>query len=174
MSEEWKDTNEQIFEKTYKEQYLHMLYYVQNKINNIHDAEDIVCDAFTYCYKHLSDYDSSKASMVTWLYLIINSRIKNYYRDRKDYVELGELENSLYSEDVCLENAVLLEEQCKIIKKAIKSLPERQQQIVILKYFQNKSSPEIASILQISPGNVRVLLMRALQKLEQYYNLYMK
>ena len=84
------------------------------------------------------------------------------------------MENVLYSEDISIEKAVLLEEQRALLAKAIKTLPERQQAIVIYKYFYNKSAQEIADKLGISAGNVRVLLNRALDKLEEYFKTNMK
>ena len=51
--------------------------------------------------------------------------------------------------------------------RAIGKLPERQQQAVILRYFKEKSSAEIGEILGITAGNARVLLSRALDKLQE-------
>lgn len=60
-------------------------------IENAHDAEDLTEEAFVYCYRRYADYDPGKSALSTWLYLVVNSRIKNYYRDRKEAVDLEEL-----------------------------------------------------------------------------------
>lgn len=169
-----KEQKKLTFEEFYNQYYLQVFHYICKKINHIQDAEDLACNVFLYCFSHFADYDASKASYGTWLYLIVDSRIKNYYRDQKENVELEGLENVLYSEDISIEKAVLLEEQRALLAKAIKTLPERQQAIVIYKYFYNKSAQEIADKLGISAGNVRVLLNRALDKLEEYFKTNMK
>ena len=53
------------------------------------------------------------------------------------------------------------------IAKALKALPANQQQAVILRYFGGKTDAEIALKLGTSPGNVRVLISRALHKMEK-------
>ena len=53
---------------------------------------------------------------------------------------------------------------------SLKSLPSNQLKIVLLKYFSNKNSTEIARILGLTPGNVRVQLNRALKKLKKFFD----
>lgn len=165
-----KQNTEMSFESFYNKYYMQACYYVQKKITNPQDAEDLTCEAFLYCYKRFFTYDPDKASYGTWLYLVINSRIKNYYRDHKAYVELEKLEQVLGSGDDFPGQALLLQEQRNFLAKAIKTLPQQQQEIIILKYFYNKTSQEIALRVGLSPSNVRVTLSRALKKLERFYN----
>ena len=69
------------YDDFYKDNYNRVVNYVKNKINNYEDAEDLASEVFLYCYSHYEEYDSEKSGITTWLYLIVNSRIKNYYRD---------------------------------------------------------------------------------------------
>lgn len=156
------------FEEFYQQYYQSTYGYVRKKINNAHDAEDLTCNAFLYCYDHYSEYDPQKASLATWLYLIVNSRIKNYYRDTKDMVDIETFENTFHTEGSEIDNALIMDEQRNILAKAINTLPERHQAIVVMKFFYNKNSNEIALELGMTPVNVRASLARALKKLEKY------
>ena len=80
----------------------------------------------------------------------------------------------MQDQSIDLDEGVYLEQLHTALMKAIKSLPERQQKIVMLRYFENCSSEEIADRLNISPGNVRVLLSRALDKLSKMNDDYWK
>ena len=71
------------YETFYRENYTRVLNYVYKKISHKEDAEDLTSEVFLYCYRHYDDYDPSKGKRSTWLYLITNSRIKNYYRDHQ-------------------------------------------------------------------------------------------
>ena len=153
------------YAKFYEEYYSNAVKYVTSKIQNHYDAEDIVSDIFTYCYEHFSEYDETKSSIQTWLYVIINSRIKNYYRDKKISVDFDSLENILPESESDMEKSIYLEELRKTLKNALSRLSERERRIVILKYFQNKSSVEIAEEMKMTAINVRVTLSRALKKL---------
>lgn len=155
------------FEDFYESNYNRVLYHVKGKITNHEDAEDLTSAIFTYCYAHYEDYDPEKSSITTWLYLIVNSRIKNYYRDH-DAVAFADYEvvsETMQDHSVDLDEGVYMEQLHGALMKAIGRLPERQKQIVMMSYFQNLTSDQIAKKLGLTSGNVRVLLSRALDKL---------
>ena len=162
------------FEDFYSDNYSRVLYYVRNKIGSNEDAEDLVSEVFLYCYNHYSDYDPEKSSITTWLYLIVNSRVKNYYRDHVTYADYEVVSQTMQDERIDLDQGVYLEQLHSFLLKAISKLPERQQKIVKMKYFEDLSGEEIAEKLGITPGNVRVLLSRALNKLSTENEAYWK
>lgn len=152
------------FDAFYRENYPKVCAWLKNKVSNPDDAEDIVSDAFAYYYKNKEHYDQKKASPVTWLYVIVNSRWKNYMRDKKVNDDIAEID---LPGDSNIEQAYYLQELRDAIAKALLTLPERQRTIVILNYFQGKNSNEIAGMLRISAANVRMELSRALKKLRE-------
>jgi len=156
------------FEEVYSRYYPGVLSYIRGKLDNAQDAEDLCSDAFLYCFDQYEKYDPEKSAVSTWLYLVVNSRIKNYYRDHRTNADIDELSNILPDEGQDMEQAVYLEQLRDTLAKAIATLPERQQKIVIMSYFQKLTSSEIAERLGLSPVNVRVLLNRSLSKLEPY------
>lgn len=157
------------YEDFYSSNYSRVLYHVRGKITNSQDAEDLTSEVFTYCYVHYEDYDPEKSSITTWLYLIVNSRIKNYYRDHDSvsYADYEVVSDTMQDQSIDLDEGVYLEQLHNALMKAIDRLPERQRQIVMMRYFQNLSSEEIAKKLGLTPGNVRVLLSRSLDKLSK-------
>ena len=154
------------YEDVYNANYSKVVQYLNKKIGNISDAEDLASEVFLYAYKHYDEYDPKKSSVNTWLYLIVNSRLKNHYRDAKAYVDIESVIGVLEDESVNLEKCIYLEEVGLQVRKAIGELPERQAQIVKMRYFDQLSCGEIAEKLKMTPGNVRVQLSRALDKLE--------
>lgn len=154
------------FEEVYETYYSSVLSYLRRKITSPQDAEDLASEAFIYCYNHYEEYDPNKSAVSTWIYLVVNSRLKNFYRDRREYTDISVLENVLPDDSSDMERGIYLEQLRKTLAEAIDQLPERQQQIIILSYFQQKSSREIADMLGMTPGSVRTQLSRALDKLE--------
>lgn len=159
------------YEDFYAEHYPRVLRYVRGKLDSPEDAEDLVSAVFTYCFEHYREYDPEKSAITTWLYLVVNSRVKNYYRDHcsgrfADYETVSQV---MEDQRIDLDQGVYLEQLRSRLMKAIDRLPERQREIVMLSYFRNQSSEEIAHRLGITPGNVRVLLSRALKKLSAEY-----
>ncbi len=159
------------FEEYYKKYYPIALKYLCNKVQNTQTAEDIATDAFVVCYEKFAEFDPSKASFQTWLFVIVNNKLKNYYRDNKEFAELEEdiCEESDFADE--LAEASHMSYLRKRLAEALKELPETQRQIVIYKYFYNKKSNEIAELVGTTPGNVRVQLKRAIDKLREIFDI---
>lgn len=159
------------FEEYYEMYYQQALKYTIKKISVIDIAEDLVMESFMNCYKRFNDFDPQRAKFSTWFYVVLENKIKNYYKGYKnrEYETLEEhLELTNRQEDE-LFVAVYIKELRDMLADALKELPELQRRIVILKYFGNKTSNEIALECGLTPGNVRVQLSRTLDKLKVFF-----
>lgn len=58
-------------------------------------------------------------------------------------------------------------ENLGVLRDAINALPERQRTVVVLRDVEGMGADEVADILALTPGNVRVLLHRGRAKLRQ-------
>ena len=145
------------FEDLYKVYYPKVYGYLYRKIADCFAAEDMAQEIFAVCYQKFDTYNPQKAKLSTWLFAITDNRLKNYYRDKKDYQSLD------------VEEAILLEEQKRILAEAMEQLPLRERLIVRKKYFGNLSSKEIAAEMKITDTNARVILNRALHKIYEYF-----
>ncbi len=155
------------FESVYEDYYQAILRYLLKHTGNMQDAEDLAAETFLYCYQHYDSYDPAKSSISTWLYLVAGSRLKNHYRDKKEYIEVSDLAECLFTGEIDMERAAWLEEMRRMLTEKLQRLPERQQRAVFMRFFQEKDFDEIAFALDTTPGNVRVMLSRALDKLEK-------
>ena len=159
------------FESVYEDNYQAIVRYLYKHTGNFHDAEDLAAETFLYCYQNYDRYDPEKSSISTWLYLVAGSRLKNHYRDKKDYIELSELEERLFSEETDMERAAWLEELRCLLAEKLQQLPERQRRIIIMRFFQEKDFDEIAAAIGTTSGNARVILSRTLDKLEKDFSI---
>lgn len=161
---------EKDFEKYYCKYYSQVYGYILKKILSEQTAEDLTMDVFYSVWSKFDSFDKDKASFQTWLYVIVNNKLKNYYRDRKEFAEL---EESFVSDDNPADEVTesirlqYLRDQLYI---ALTELSEVQRQIIIFKYFNDMNATEIAYQMGLSPGNVRIHLKRALDKIRDYFN----
>lgn len=157
------------FEKYYNRFYSQIYKYILKRISNIQDAEDLTIEVFFSVWEKFDSFDEKKASFQTWLYVIVNNKLKNYYRDRKEFEELDEL----IANDENQDNEIVEANQLQYLREhlyvALAGLSEVQRQIVIYKYFNELNASEIAYLIGFSPGNVRVQLKRALDKIREYF-----
>ena len=149
------------FEQVYGEYSFHVFRFIYNHIGNRQEAEDLTSEVFLYCYKNYARYDPLKSSISTWLFLIAKSMLKTYYRDKKTNLDISDFEDWLLTDGDNLSKSVYLSQLRSFLAEQIKLLPEKQQQVLIMRFFYEKDFEEIASSLNTSAGNVRVILTRA-------------
>lgn len=157
------------FEEYFNSYYQQAFRYTLKKVSNISIAEDITMDTFVACYRKFESFDPQRAKFATWLYVAINNRIKNYYRDQKEIDSLDDQVNVAGAQEDEIFRSIYLSEMRSAFACALETLNETQKQIVIKKYFRNMSSNEIADDIGSTPGNVRVQLTRAIKKLKEYF-----
>lgn len=155
------------YDEVYKKYYSQILAYFKKHISSEADAEDLTSEVFMYCYRNFDKYDSKKASVSTWIYLVAKSRFCNYLRDRKVNDNIDDYDNLVGGSADDMDKALYLEETRKQLDSALKALTERQRTIVVLRYFQDKSAEEIAKVLGTNANNVRVQLHKALESMKK-------
>lgn len=163
VEQQMKPMQRTAFEEIYEEFYAKVYRYVLKRIRRASDAEDLTQEVFIACYRNHEKYDPNISSLSTWIYVITNNRIKNYFRDHQQAYPIADYLDTLSSGHDSLEQCLYLEQLRSELIHAIEILPKRQQQIVLLRYFKSFTTQEIAEALQISPGNVRTLLSRSLK-----------
>jgi RNA polymerase sigma-70 factor (ECF subfamily) len=136
--------NADVMEKIYLEYKEKVFRYVRGKVRNLADAEDVTSEIFLRVQTSLDSYDEEKATLSTWIYTITHNAVCNYYRyESKRALTLDE--NALYSDR---EDDVMAEIENEILKenlaKALETLTEREQDIIVLYYYHEIPLRDIA------------------------------
>ena len=147
-------------------------YFIFSKIKNEADAEDITIRTFTKVFRKLKLYNSD-FDFITWVRAIAYNTMIDHIRQKP------ELNISLDNEFTSLEieAAMPTPEQYFIIKQdnrklmqAIKNLPEIYQEVIQLRFLEEKTYKDIADELKLTMSNVKVRLLRARKLLEEEMN----
>ncbi|MBQ9252438.1 MAG: sigma-70 family RNA polymerase sigma factor [Clostridia bacterium] len=168
-----RERNPMDYEEFYSANYIKVVRYLGRKCANFHDAEDLAHECFLYCYKHWNEYNPAKASVTTWLFLVVRSRWKNYLRDHKEFSTLEGLEEVIPGEGD-MDRAVWLQSLRNELASLLKNLPEKQREAIVLRYFEQWEDADIANRLNTSQVNVRVLIYRGLQKMNREFSEYLR
>ena len=156
--------NPQAFDYLYEKYFSMIFSYVLLRINNREAAEDIVSVVFYKALKNLGMFRWRQIPFSAWLYRIAYHEICNYAKKEKKHYSISQ---QIMKEQEGEPAYTLTEEPTyDFIHHYIKQLSEREQEIVILRFFEKKSYPEIAKIIGKNEGNVRVILHRTLKRLE--------
>lgn len=147
------------------------LHYLQNQ----QEAEEATQDVFVKIYFNIGNFEG-KSSLKTWLYRIVINHCLDLLRNRKRRNRLTVITHMfLGKSDTPIEvphfdhPGVLLEdrESLGILFKQINQLPDNQRTAIILKYLDDLSQQEIASIMALSEKAVESLLQRGKQNLKK-------
>lgn len=130
-----------------------------------HDVDDILQEIFIKIYRNLNAFDE-KLTFSSWVYRIAHNYIIDWYRKEKkhDNIELDEENSTLIFSLAGDENADRdsnYSELNKEIMGLVDTLDLKYKEIIILRFFEDKSYDEISDIMQIPVSLVGARLNRA-------------
>ena len=154
-------------ETLYTQYYSKVMGYIHARIRNTADAEDLCADVFEKVQRKLPDFDPEKASVSTWIFTITRNTVIDHYRRSRPAEELDEN----LSDDTELDEGLLNNETLSELAGALKSLPEELRDILVLRYYDGKPLTEVAEIMGLSYGAVKLRHQSALAKLRRAMSL---
>ena len=152
-------------ETIYTQYYSKVMGYIHSRIRSRADAEDLCSDVFEKVQRKLPDFDSAKASVSTWIFTITRNTVIDHYRRSKP---TGELDENL-SDDTELDEGLLNSETLSELAGALRALPEELRDIIVLRYYDGKPLTEVAEIMGLSYGAVKLRHQSALAKLRMAF-----
>jgi RNA polymerase sigma-70 factor (ECF subfamily) len=156
--------------------------YVNWKLRNVHDSEDLTATIFTKAHRLIyaknSDhkFNSAKSDIKTWLRTIANCAIIDFYRtDHSDkYLAVSDFVNAEGNEvfqfmasktenaDFNIENDVLKAR----LKKAFSTLKPKYRRIAILYFLNDRDYSKIAEMCNVPMGTVKGMINRVREMLQ--------
>jgi RNA polymerase sigma-70 factor (family 1) len=137
-------------------------------------AKDLVHEAFLRLWRQRWRVDLSGATARSYLYTIVRYQALDQLRRRrieerwrKEYVTPAVTEQGLLLGPANPERDLAAKEIARAINRAVETLPQRQQQVLLLRWRHQASYDDIALALGISPKTVAVHLTRGIQRLRE-------
>ena len=164
----------QAFGLLYDEYYDKIYYYVLLRTAKIDVAQDVTSEVFLKAMKNIKRFKWQGIPFNYWLLRIANHEIANHYRENGH----GMLVIEKVSQTIKLQHdppETELEgveeelQKCKAflaIHEMLPRLPLKYQEVIVLRFFEDKKLNEIKAILGKSEGTVKTLLYRGLAKLK--------
>ena len=134
--------------------------YVAYRVGDGVHAEDITSDVFERALRYRTRYDARRGSPISWLIGIGRRAIADYMSSEHAHSsDIPELSVATVFED---QVALRLE-----LREAVEKLPERDRELVALRYGADLTATQIARILGLRTNTVEVSLHRALATLRR-------
>ena len=135
-------------------------------------ARDLLQEIFIKTFVHLNDYDHS-LQFSSWIYRIAHNETVSYFRKEKSRPGVLTRAEDFFRFETIAEDAGLSDQNeprhtALEIKGALDRLEPRYREVIVLKFFEEKSYEEISDLLQIPQGTVATLISRAKKKIKIY------
>jgi RNA polymerase sigma-70 factor (ECF subfamily) len=135
------------------------------------DALDVVQETFVKAFVHAGRWDGA-AEVAPWLTRIaVNQAIDVYRRGRRRLAHEEPLDDAAPQgfavHDPSPERRLMGREIGERVDSALRTLPERQRAVFVLRHYQDLSLEEIAQTLDMSLGTVKSALHRAVARLRE-------
>ena len=152
-------------------QYKRPLYaHIRGIVINHDDADDVVQNTFLKVFRHLDGFKGD-SKLFSWIYRIATNEALTHLKQQArlrgsnahDYQEqlLGNIKADAYFDGGELEIR---------LQQAVGRLPEKQQLVFRMKYFQDLKYDEISEILGTSVGALKASYHHAVKKIEEQFN----
>ena len=154
-------------------QYSRPLYnHIRTIVLDHDDTDDVLQNTFIKVFRNLSGF-KGESKLFSWIYRIATNEALTFIslKARKNHLSNEDVNeralNSLQADDYFEGDALQLK-----LQQAVASLPQKQQLVFKMKYFEDLKYEDISEILGTSVGALKASYHHAVKKIEDYINNY--
>lgn len=148
-----------------------LLLYLRHLIGGSDEAEDLLQNVFVKVFEHLGSFDR-KRRFSPWIYRITHNEAVNYLKKRNRrrliaWEDIMTTEDKLETADEkdTPEERWIKRELRDEVRSALDRLPRQHKEVLVLRYYLDKSYAEMSQIISRPENTVASLLNRAKRKL---------
>ena len=151
--------------KTYQER---LYWHIRGMVGQHDDADEVLQKTFIKVFKGIAGFQRN-SKLYTWLYRIASNESLSFLAKKQKNILLSIDDNESsdaykLSADTYIDNS----ETDKLLGDAIATLPEKQRQVFLLRYYDEMSYQDIAEISGTSVGALKASYHHAANKIENY------
>jgi RNA polymerase sigma-70 factor (ECF subfamily) len=146
--------------RVYEENVWHVYGFLAYRLRDREAAEDLTQVTFERALRAFSRFDPRRASARTWLMAIARNALIDHQRKGRR-LSAEPLDEDSPSSLPGPEDAIASVD----LRAALMQLPDREREVLALRYGAEMTGPEIAGLLGLSAANVHQIISRTLRKL---------
>jgi RNA polymerase sigma-70 factor (ECF subfamily) len=155
-----RKAQEQLYRSFYRVMMTLCLRYTKNE----NDALEVLNTGFYKVFKNISRYDSSMASLYTWIRTIIINSCLDFIKSQQTKIQYGELDQAA---EMNVPPAVISKMSAMEILELVRALPPATQAVFNLFVMEGYSHAEIGKMMNISSGTSKWHLNEARKRLQR-------
>lgn len=161
-------TRERAYTRIVRKYQERLYWHIRRMVVNHEDANDVLQNVFIKIWTYLENF-REESNLYTWMYRIATNETLTYLEKEKKRSALSfsdhesGLSNKLQAEKGF--DANKLEWR---LQQAIQSLPDKQRQVFLLRYYDEMPYEEMSKILETSTGALKASYHHAVKKVEEF------
>ena len=158
-----QEAQEADWEALYERELPHVYNFFRYRVGEGPVAEDLTSATFEKAWRNRWRYRSDLASFATWLFAIARNTAVDYFRRRPAEVPLDSVRDLAGEEST--EGSVEHRANVERLIHMLAELPERDRELLALKYGAEMTNRDIARLTSLSESNVGTILYRVVRSL---------
>lgn len=132
-------------------------------------AEELAATTFEKAWRARNKYNPEKSAMITWLTTIAKNTLIDYFRTKKTVFPIDTLDEKHQSgsQEHSLEQVIQQTEFLEKLRKLLFQLPDRERELIALKYGTGMTNRDIAKLTGLTESNIGTILHRVVSFLRK-------
>ena len=138
---------------------------IRRMVDNHEDAADLSQEVWINAFRKLDSF-REESTLYTWIYRVTVNTCLNFIKKEKHKLKISLYQNDLNVGQVS--NDIDSKKIWNLLQESVELLPEKQQMVFNLRYFEEKKYKEISHLLKTSEGALKSSYHIAVKKIEAY------
>ena len=163
-------TQNEAFQKLLREYQKPLYNHIRNIVLNHDDADDVLQNTFIKVFQNLKNF-KGESKLFSWMYRIATNEAITFLNQKakKNNTTSEELQSKI-ADNLKADSYFDGDEIQFKLQKAIANLPEKQQLVFKMKYFEEIKYEDMSEILGTSVGALKASYHHAVKKIEEFMN----
>lgn len=135
---------------------------IRRQLPSHDDADDVLQNTFLKIFRHLEGFEG-KSALYTWMYRIAQNEVHNHHAKQNKHQSVALDAQLSRSAD----SYVDMDDLQHKLETAICQLPERQQMVFRMRYYDELTYKQIADLLNLTEGALKASFHHAVKKIEE-------
>jgi RNA polymerase sigma factor (sigma-70 family) len=135
---------------------------IRRQLASHEDADDVLQNTFLKVFRYLDGFEG-RSELYTWMYRIAQNEVINFTR-RQAKMKWVPLDNQM---DLAEEPHVNTDALAQSLEMVVSGLPERQQMVFRMRYYDELSYKQMAELLKLTEGALKASFHHAVKRIEE-------
>lgn len=137
---------------------------IRKRLASHEDADDVLQNTFLKIFRNIQAFEG-RSELFTWMYRIACNEVINYQKQNKRSKTIELDVNDIRKADAYVNT----DHVSKNLEDAVSRLPERQQMVFRMRYYDDLSYKQMGELLRISEGALKASFHHAVKKIEEEF-----